>query len=90
MFLHPKCVICPYYYYSIAIELFLSGTNLSAGSIPSKLGGLTTLKWLYLNNFSSPIPTEVCNLINLEVLWACASVCVISPTGCGTDSKSTC
>jgi len=40
------------------------------GSIPSEIGNLKDLVWLYLNNnqLSGPIPPEIGNLVNLNFL----------------------
>jgi Leucine-rich repeat (LRR) protein len=51
-------------------ELVLGWNGLSAGTIPTELGSLTSLSWLDLagNQLSGTIPTELGSLTNLAVL----------------------
>ena len=51
-------------------RLFLKRNNLTNGEIPTELGNLTNLRYLYLtlNQLSGGIPTELGNLSNLEWL----------------------
>jgi Leucine-rich repeat (LRR) protein len=47
------------------------GSNQLSGSIPSQLGNLANLQWLYLysNQLSGSIPPQLSNLANLQGLW---------------------
>ena len=47
------------------------GTNQLAGTIPSSIGKLSSLRYLYLQNnrFSGRVPEEIFNVESLELMW---------------------
>ena len=59
-------------------------TNRFRGTLPSKLGSLSSLKYfLFYNNlFTGSIPATLCNLGNIKKLYPCDS----TGTGCSPNS----